>query len=239
MDGKVNLLIAVAMQEDLHPQLRERCKQLIDAMVNHPDNKALFEMDTAVHVDADPPTPPEDAGKFWQQARVRNEVIDQYLYGYHQYVLWVDADLVDYPADLPARLYEANPEGITAPLVLLEQAGVGKEYRPGKQFYDTLGFIENGRRVRHMPPYFDGDGELVELDSVGCIYLAPADLLRHASYESFPVDRELDHPTIWRTGHTDHWPIMVQAAMDDLPIVCLTTVTAVHAYLPKYGEGFH
>lgn len=37
-----------------------------------------------------------------------------------EYVLWLDGGVVEYPEDLVAKLHAVNPDGITAPLVLLE-----------------------------------------------------------------------------------------------------------------------
>jgi hypothetical protein len=36
------------------------------------------------------------------------------------YVMWLDSDLVSFPPDLATHLIRVNPEGITAPLVLIE-----------------------------------------------------------------------------------------------------------------------
>ena len=53
-------------------------------------------------------------------ATIRNIVIHEYLRPEHEYVLWLDADVVRYPADLVKRLYETNPTGVSAPLVVIE-----------------------------------------------------------------------------------------------------------------------
>lgn len=66
------------------------------------------------------PTRPEDLGRRAAIARLRNRLIDEYLKPEHQYVLWLDGGVVDFPDDLVAKLHGRNPDGITAPLVLLE-----------------------------------------------------------------------------------------------------------------------
>ena len=51
------------------------------------------------------------------------DLIDDIACAYYvcsEYVLWLDGGVVDYPDDLVARLHTANPDGITAPLVLLD-----------------------------------------------------------------------------------------------------------------------
>ena len=46
----------------------------------------------------------------------------RYLRPEHEYVIWLDADVVKYPSDLILRLYETNPHGVSAPLVLIESS---------------------------------------------------------------------------------------------------------------------
>ncbi len=66
---------------------------------------------------------------------IRQALVEEHL-GEHDYVLWIDADVVDYPPDLPSRLIERDPLGISAPLVLAAGGG--------GRFYDTAGFVEEG-----------------------------------------------------------------------------------------------
>ena len=37
-------------------------------------------------------------------------------------MIWLDADVVKYPSDLILRLYETNPHGVSAPLVVIEDS---------------------------------------------------------------------------------------------------------------------
>ncbi|RMG95859.1 MAG: hypothetical protein D6706_11255 [Chloroflexi bacterium] len=226
---KQRLLIAVAYKDGMNGRTLARCIELVGKMIGNEHNRELFDMDVAIHRNV-PGKAPSHAGRFWYHAVAREELIFDYLKDEHDYILWVDADIVSAPPDLPALLYDANPDGVTAPLVLIEGT---------PQFYDTLGFIEDGARTRPFPPYFDGpvtDG-LVDLDSVGCIYLAPADVVRQESYGSRPYDPKYDHPSIAQTGHTDHWPVMCAAADEGYRIACLTTAVAYHADLSE--EGWH
>jgi hypothetical protein len=113
-------------------------------------------------------------------AEIRQNMIDRHLRD-ERWVFWVDADLVDYPANLIEELISRAEGGIAAPLVLLEgdlsdpayPAGFG----PGR-FYDIAGFIEQGRWARFTQPYFDQIGPVYQLDSVGSCYLINADLYR-------------------------------------------------------------
>lgn len=230
----MSLLVAVPVKETLHPTLKARARELAEAVCANERNRALFgEVILGWHEDLLPPAPPPGAGKFWQQARARNDLLAAWLQPEHEYVLWVDADLVDYPADLPAQLYAASPGCIVAPLVLIEGTS---------HFYDTLGFIHNGRRTAVSPPYWQpaAAGSLQPLEGVGCIYLMPAWLLRGgAAYASLPVDRYVDHPSLWSTGHTDHWPVMRRAREEGVGIFCYTAAAAYHAHLPSYQEAWH
>ena len=140
-------------------------------------------------------------------------------------VMVLDADIVQMPFNLPSRLWAANPGGITAPLVLIE----GYD-----RFYDTSGFQENGAPIRAVPFYFNRRREyfathtkdgLVELDSVGCVYIAPAQLFRDG--HRWPAAP---------SGLTDHNEFCAKAKQDGYKVACLTTVAAYHAALPLYGE---
>ena len=230
----MSLLVAVPVKETLHPTLKARACELAGAVCAEVRNRELFgEVTLGWHEDLQPPTPPLGAGKFWHQARARNDLLAAWLEPKHEWVLWVDADLVDYPADLPAQLYAASPGDIVAPLVLIEGTD---------RFYDTLGFIHGGQRTPARPPYWPGanGSSLVELESVGCIYLMPAWVLRSGvAYASPPVDKDVDHPSLWNTGHTDHWPVMQQARALGVGVYCYTAAVAYHAILPNFGEAYH
>lgn len=197
---------------------------------------------------------PEHPSLYMKHATVRNYMLDAYLRDDHAAVLWVDSDLVEYDADLPTQLNQAAERlrkicpqckaditvdlypgardcaecghawmdvgAIVAPLALLSETSGYPE-----RFYDIGGFIENGNRARMQPPYFDQQGEVIELDSVGCCYLAPAQLYRDGvRYAPPPTDY-----------YVEHWSVMRQAAKRGYRVACLTTARVVHAWLPDYG----
>jgi glycosyltransferase involved in cell wall biosynthesis len=153
---------------------------------------------------------------FSPHAQARNYLLDQCLDG-HDLVMWIDADLVDYPADIITQLDRANPGGVTAPMVLVEGTD---------QFYDTYGYRQNGRQVGHISPYFRPFGRLIDMDEVGCAYLIPACVYLDRRYETTP-------------GHTEHASIMAAALDNDLKVACFTGMTIYHADLPLYGEQWH
>jgi len=165
----------------------------------------------------DIPPPPS---LYIRHATVRNYMLDTYLTEAHDAVLWVDSDLIDYPADLPTRLAEFGDRAIVAPLALLSPASGWSN-----RFYDIGGFIEHGNRARMWPPYFEQQGDVIELDSVGCCYLAPAQLYRDGVRYSPPVT---DY-------YVEHYSVMAEARRRGYRVCCLTTTCVMHAWLPDYG----
>ena len=169
---------------------------------------------------------PTDSPIYTRHATIRNHVIDTRLRG-HEWVLWIDSDLCDYPADLPTTLLQHGC--IAAPMVTLDHHG--------ERFYDIGGFIEHGRRARMGPPWFDQAGPVIELESVGCCYVIPAWLYRVGIRYAPPPYRlttQDQHGTVGAYV-VEHWSVMRQAAARGVRIVALTDVRAVHAWLPDYG----
>lgn len=175
-------------------------------------------LDFAVHRNR--PLVAHNADPCTGHARARNELLDHYLRPDHQYLLWLDADIVAVPADLPQRLLAAAPQpAIVAPVVLIEGM---------PRFYDTQGFRTlDGERV--LPNWVPGaqDASPVPLSEVGTCYLVPAVLYREGTrYATTP-------------GHTEHASVMREAAARGWPIWCDPTTTIAHANLPRYGRAWH
>lgn len=154
---------------------------------------------------------PGDERPFSAHAAARNKMLELYLKKEHTHVLWIDADVVDYPADLASRLYNLDSDGIIAPTPLIEGSA---------RFYDVYGFVDShGRRLeRPYPPYLANP-----LMSVGTCYLAPA-ALYHAGARYEPTD-----------GHTEHYSVCRRAKR----VSSTADVVVYHANLPKYGEEWH
>lgn len=204
------VLAAIPYKSTLNPELYARMAVLSARMsVKNPDYLIDLVRMESKHkgIEGDP---------FSAHARARNELLDRFLTD-HDLVMWIDADLVDYPPDIITRLDNANPGGVTAPIVLIEGS---------TQFYDTYGYRENGQEVRAFQSYFESQEKLVDLDSVGCAYLIPASVYKNHRYETTP-------------GQTEHYSIMQAAKGAGMRIVCDTSVTIFHANLPKYGEFWH
>ena len=213
----MNILILQPIRPTNPPALRAVADALLARLpAANPDMTFDIRQDDAA-LDI-PPHP----SLYMRHATVRNYMLDTYLKPEHDAVLWVDSDLVEYPTDLPTRLATSAAWGgvIVAPLALLSPSSGWPE-----RFYDIGGFIERGSRARLFPPWFDQTGPVIDLDSVGCCYLAPAWLYRAGVRYSPP-------PTDY---YVEHWSVMQQARERGVRIVALTDVRAVHAWLPDYG----
>jgi lipopolysaccharide biosynthesis protein/GT2 family glycosyltransferase len=175
---------------------------------------------------------------------LRQAMIDRHLRD-EKWVFWVDADLVDYPANLVEELISRAEGGIAAPIVLMEgdvsepayQAGFG----PGR-FYDIAGFIEDGRWARFTQPYFDQPGPVYRLDSVGCCYLVNADLYRwgakheldYASKAFIAENRDWPENAIQQNqsgpanSFTDHYSVCEFARKVAVPVQAFADLIACH-----------
>jgi hypothetical protein len=152
-----------------------------------------------------------DERPYSAHAAARNAMLDLYLKKAHTHVLWIDADVVEYPKDLAGLLLAHDADGIIAPMPLIEGTN---------RFYDVYGFIKpDGSRVqRPYPPYPNGP-----MASVGTCYLAPAALYHDgARYE----------PT---EGHTEHYSVCKQAAR----VSVASDIIIRHADLPAWGLEWH
>jgi hypothetical protein len=235
----MSILVLQPTRPSNPPALRDRADELIARMLRArvEDDLEIVQDDTA------PPIPPHPS-KYMRHATVRNYMLDTYLEPHHTHVLWIDSDLIDYPAELPTLLMEGvtraqwtcpqcgmstvlgdsvcghqwdDTDAIAAPFAMLD--------RCQNRFYDIGGFIEKGNRARMWPPYFDQQGDIIELDSVGCCYLVPAALYRDGvRYAPPPTDY-----------YVEHWSVMQAAKRRGYRIVALSGVQVTHAWLPDYG----
>lgn len=158
-------------------------------------------------------------GAYSSHARARNALLDAIDLGAYDYLYWIDIDIIEWPTGLIAWALEHNPDGVSAPAVLL--------HRYADRFYDTWGFLEGMRPARLYPPWFDQAGPIVELDSVGSCYIIPAGVYRDGA-------RYSDTPNA-----TEHLSVMRACRDQGRRIVANLALRAVHAYLPEFGEPLH
>lgn len=164
----------------------------------------------------------EGENYFARLGRMRQALIDDYLRDDHTDVLWIDADILEYPPTLPTMLRELS-SGVISPLVLLEDSNIN---------YDTAGMRQSyeGRSTQE-PPYFSGEGPLHDMESVGCCVLVPADVHRWNKFYAQP-DSDTYSVTEW-------WSICQAAKGMGYQVQCTTDIVVRHAELPLYGEAFH
>jgi hypothetical protein len=118
-------------------------------------------------------------------ARSRNHLLFHALDD-EDWVLWLDVDVIEYPADLVERLLDTGKE-IVQPHCVLD---------PGGRTFDTNAWRDQGRL--HLDD-LRGEGELVELDAVGgTVLLVRADVHRDGLvFPPFPYG--LENPRV-RSG---------------------------------------
>jgi hypothetical protein len=211
-----HVLVAIPYEPARSPVWPEKARALAERL---PEANPGISFELALHPTER--THEEGDGRFSPHARARNSLLDACLRPEHTHVLWLDSDLLSYPADLPTRLLTLAPEGMAAPAALLDEPGTPN------RFYDILGFIENGKGARIHQPWFKQAGPVIELDSVGCAYLAHADIYRAgARYAHTP-------------GYTEHWAVCAAAKAEGRRICADLSLVALHAWLPHYGEALH
>lgn len=179
-------------------------------------------------------------------ANIRQRMVDLHL-GSADWVIWNDADIVDYPASLFSDLVSRASGGIAAPVVLMD-GELGDDpndvggFGAGK-FFDIGGFVECRRWARFEEPWFNQNGPIYNLDSVGAIYAVSADIYRNGG-KHFPdpfslgiVEKGLD----WdddsieknQKGHadcfTEHYSICQWAIANGLPVRAFRDLVARHA----------
>lgn len=173
-----------------------------------------------------------EGGKYEPNARARNQLIERHLRTWHRWVLWLDVDIIEAPGNLVDVLMETaarkGGEAIVAPMVWVERVGDGPASIPvGGWFYDTGGFQQMDGSFADFGEGVRGNGEEVEMRSVGCCYLAPAGLYRRGMRYR-PVGDEVEHLSFMR-----------EARKAGATVWATRRANVVHAYLPRWGEQWH
>jgi hypothetical protein len=229
--GRPRVLALIPIKPQIHPRLRAGA---IAAALRMP--AANPRLDVAVRVDdSAEPAHAGDCRPWSKVARVRNRMLDAIDLGAWDYLLWIDADVTAYPADMPTRLIDANPLGITSPMVYVE--GTARLYDWAALILAGRSHIEPanrsrmpGRNIEPEPPHWPDPppvGPLVDMDCTGTVYVAHADIFRTGV-------RFEDHKAF-----TDHFPICAKARDMGRRVCVHRHVVATHADLPAYGEAYH
>lgn len=195
--------------------------------------------------------------------RIRNLMIEKYPIKNYDYLYIIDSDIIDYPHDFLSRAIGLNPDGITAPLALIQNSIT---------FYDWCGYQKleatnprgkyagclmdkscKERNFNLRPPYTESNDRLEEIDCVGCTYVVPTkiffngygsekdDLLyafELAKVKNHKIAQDIvqyeDHPTF-----TDHYTICMATRACGGKIMLDKGSSAYHADLPLFGENWH
>lgn len=250
---KTTALVLVPLKPSMHPQLKARALELAGAM---PAACPDLELTTVFDWRSEPRAN-GDCRPWSKVARIRNKCLDALNWRAFDFVVWVDADLTDYPADLPQWLIHGSMNyaggGVCAPTVLIENVD-GAPFAPDT-FYDWSAFILKGRDTvepsnrAYIPgrnidcaaPYYgaDADKPFVEMDCVGACYAVTTDVYRAIAADGIEGADAYFAPHRDHESFTDHHPICAKARAMGRKVVALPNVVARHAFLPKYGEEFH
>jgi cellulose synthase/poly-beta-1,6-N-acetylglucosamine synthase-like glycosyltransferase len=135
--------------------------------------------------------------RFDKLAILRNMLIKLGLKNKHDYVLFIDSDII-FDKDLIIKLVnsiEKNKADVIAPLITIEKFRTfDNDY-----FYDQLAYIDkNGKNFTHHFPYISvGDIEIkkmickepIDMQSVGTCYLAKSELFNLNDFQNFNVTK--------------------------------------------------
>lgn len=210
---KGSILVPMLVRPGLHPDIKASMMAAHERMTKFMDGSLKTVWDDSTFVKAYP-----DENYWGRFARMRQSVIERYLQPQHDWVLWIDADIIDYPEDLFHQLY-IDELSITSPLVSI--AG-------HRTNYDTAGTRPNFEQRSDQQPPSSGDHEMF---SVGGCVLVPAEVHRHVSFQA-QSDTDI-------TANTEWTSLCVGAAKFGIRIVWRTSVVVHHANLPNYGEQWH
>ena len=132
------------------------------------------------------PPPPNKPHPYRQSAlaKIRQDMVNNYL-NTADWVLWTDADIVDYPENLFSELITRADGGVASAILLMDgELGTGP-ISPGGfgwgKFYDVAGFVEGLRWARFDEPWFDQPGPRYSLDSGGGCYAVNAEIYRRGA----------------------------------------------------------
>ena len=235
-----SVLVLTPVNPTLDPAVIRRARELAERTISGMRGCRIVYDDTGEA----PPRGSTFPHRLAAMTPLRQAMIDRHLRD-ERWVFWVDADLVEYPANLVEELISRAEGGIAAPLVLMEgdvsEPAYPAGFGPGR-FYDIAGFIEHGRWARFTQPYFDQPGPVYRLDSVGCCYLVNADLYRWgATHEldyaskafiaencDWPDDAITQNQSGPANSFTDHYSVCEFARKVGLPVQAFADLIAYH-----------
>ena len=214
----MNILAAIPVKKSLNEALRARMAIQADALAKQNGITVAIHENEPV-VEAIRGRADYVLKRSMNLCHARNSLLDIYLKPEHEFVMWIDADIVDYPEDLALRLLREVSDGVIAPMILIEGTD---------RYYDTYTHIDlKGTPARAATPYFDVDDDLIPMSCVGGCYLMPAEVHRAMHYTP-SGGPGMEHLTLMRVAKKMGFDIFVTRR-----------VKVYHADLPKWGEIYH
>lgn len=259
LNRKPKVLIMVAYLETQHEYFLEKMMYHINKVKETNANLDIdFALDNdRINKESTDYTP-------WSRVkRIRNLMLNKYNIHNYDYLYIIDSDMVDYPHNFLSRAIGLNPEGITAPMALIQNSVT---------FYDWCGYQKKGatslnspykynilelsvpeRNFKLLPPYVDDHSRLVEIDCVGCTYVVPTKVfsqtygdLKNELLQVFSLAGVKDHKILENKvqyedhpSFTDHYTICAAVRANGGKIYMDRGSSAYHADLPIFGENSH
>lgn len=234
----MRILTIIPVKPNLHIQLKERAWKAAAAMDGcNPAHEISYLFDyTPI------PSEPGDCRPWSKVTRIRNKILDSINLSAWDYLLWIDADVVSYPPNMPTLLIEANPGGVTAPVVMVEGTDA---------FYDWTAFIFKGAsgiqpetrgqiagrnlmRVSELP------SDVTEMDCVGTVTMVPTEVHRTPPLTESPMlNMRIGARYFDDASRTDHFSVCLAAREMGRKVCVVKSIVAKHACLPQYGENWH
>ena len=227
--GEAMILVATPARLSTPRALLARCEQLVHSFCSP------MPIEWRLYLNEQP----WSSRKYEPNARARNELIGRFLRPWHTHVLWLDVDIIFAPENLISVLLGVvagrggeNGNAIAAPMVWVERV-TSEEDRPpasiatGGWFYDTGGFQKLDGEFADFHEGVGGNEEETEMLSVGCVYLAPAELYRQGLHYR-PEGDEVEHLSFMR-----------DARAAGVTVWATRQANVIHAYLPKWGDAWH
>lgn len=169
-------------------------------------------------------------GPFAREANARNRLVSSFLNETHDYIFWIDSDIVEFPPDIIQKLLKLENKHPIAPFVYIENC----EENPWKwqRFFDISVFRTlRGEQFdwRDAPPARatpEINGKY-KVSSVGTCVLEPSDIyLKHKiGFDPF--------------FNTNEWIYHFEkAGCIGYHIFATDEIRIFHAFLPRYGLNF-
>lgn len=217
------ILIVVPLKSNMSKLLRARCLDQLEKLRTALGNKIEIVLDDRGPGDSEIRNHTE---RCHHMVKIRQALVDEYLKPHHIGILWLDADIRYDVETIEAMI--AHSGAVIAPLVLYESKTELGMFEGAERFYDTSGFIEDGRQTPVRQPFFQQKTDVVNLDSVGAFYLIPASVFRAGGKYEFK-----------NKGYTEHYSVCQFAKKMGLKVICDTRLKVWHACLEEYGEVSH